>query len=113
MKRRFLARPLPILLLALVAALLPASASAAEVRQGNNVLVAAGETINDDLYVFGGSLDVRGTVNGDVVFFGGTSTIGGVITGDLLVAGGTTTITGEVRGTVRPSGGTTNITGRV
>jgi len=75
--------------------------------------VAPGETIDDDLYVFGGSLDVQGTVNGDVVFFGGTSTISGLITGDVLVMGGTTTITGEVRGSVRAAGGTINIGGRV
>ncbi len=113
MMRRFRSRLLPILFLAMAAALVPASASAAEVRQGNAVVVASGETINDDLYAFGGTLDVQGTVNGDVVFFGGTSTIGGVITGDLLVAGGTTTINGEVQGNVRATGGTTNVAGRV
>src|SRR5215207_5632188 len=111
--RRFRSRALPMLFLALAAALVPASASAAEVRQGNTIVVASGETINDDLYAFGGTLDVQGTVNGDVIFFGGTSTIGGVITGDLLVAGGTTTINGDVRGNVRATGGTTNVAGRV
>jgi len=111
--RRFRSHLLPILFLALAAALVPASASAAEVRQGNTIVVASGETINDDLYAFGGTLDVQGTVNGDVIFFGGTSTIGGVITGDLLVAGGTTTINGDVRGNVRATGGTTNVAGRV
>ena len=64
------------------------------------MVVAPGETINDDLYVFGGSLDVQGTVNGDVAFFGGTSTISGLITGDLMVMGGTTTINGIVSGSV-------------
>jgi hypothetical protein len=110
--KRFPAHPFVVLLLALVAALVPATASAAEVRQGDRTVVAAGETIDDDLYVFGGSLDVQGTVNGDVIFFGGTSTIGGLITGDLLVMGGATNITGVVLGSVRASGGTVNISGR-
>ena len=110
---RFLTRPFLILLFALVAVLIPASASAAELRQGNSTLVAPGETIDDDLYVFGGNLDLQGTVNGDVVFFGGTSTISGLITGDLLVMGGTTNISGEVRGSIRATGGTVNLSGRV
>jgi hypothetical protein len=100
-------------LVALVAGLAPTAVSAAELRQGNSIVVAPGETINDDLYAFGGSLDVQGTVNGDVVFFGGTSTVGGLITGDLLVMGGSTTISGTVRGSVRASSGTVNISGVV
>jgi hypothetical protein len=111
--RRFLTRPFLTILFALVAVLVPTSASAAEVRQGNSMVVAPGETIEDDLYVFGGNLDVQGTVNGDVVFFGGRSTISGLITGDLLVLGGSTTITGEVRGSLRAAGGTVNVAGRV
>src|SRR5919201_2031469 len=111
--RRSLARPLLTVLLVLVAVLVPGSASAAELRQGDRVVVAPGETVNDDLYVFGGSVSVQGTVNGDVVFLGGTSTVSGLITGDLLVLGGTTTITGDVRGSVRAAGGTVNIAGRV
>ena len=111
--KRVPARPLAILLLALVAGLVPTTALAAEVRQGDGTVVAAGETIDDDLYVFGGSLDVQGTVNGDVIFLGGTSTIGGLITGDLLVMAGSTNISGIVRGSVRTSGGTVNISGGV
>src|SRR5207245_9167421 len=113
MMHRSITRPFLIVLFAVVAVLVPGSALAAEVRHGNTTFVAPGETIDDDLYVFGGSLDVQGTVNGDVVFFGGTSTISGLITGDVLVMGGTTTITGEVRGSVRAAGGTINIGGRV
>jgi hypothetical protein len=111
--RRPLTRGFLTILFALVALVVPASASAAEIRQGNSFVVRPGETIDDDLYVFGGTVSVEGTVNGDVLFFGGTSTVSGVITGDLLVLGGTTTITGEVRGSVRAAGGTVNITGRV
>jgi hypothetical protein len=111
--RCFLTRPFLTILFALVAVLVPTSALAAELHQGNSMVVSPGETIDDDLYVFGGTLDVQGTVNGDVIFFGGTSTVSGLITGDLLVFGGSTTITGDVRGSVRAVGGTVNIAGRV
>jgi hypothetical protein len=111
--RRPLARSFLTVLFTLVAVLVPGSASAAELRQGNSFVVGPGETIDDDLYVFGGTVNVQGTVNGDVVFFGGASTVSGLITGDLLVLGGTTTITGDVRGSVRAAGGTVTIAGRV
>jgi hypothetical protein len=111
--RHSLTRPILIGMCALLAVLVPASASAAELRPGNSTLVASGETIDDDLYVFGGNLDIQGTVNGDVVFFGGASTISGLVTGDVLVMGGATTITGDVRGSVRATGGAVQIGGRV
>jgi cytoskeletal protein CcmA (bactofilin family) len=112
MRRSLTLRCLSVLF-AFLAVLVPSSAWAAEVRQGNNILVAPGETIDDDLYIFGGTLNVQGTVNGDVVLFAGTSTVSGLITGDLLVLGGTTNVTGEVRGSVRAAGGSVSIAGRV
>ena len=111
--RRSLTRLLLTVLFALVAVLVPASALAAEVHQGNSLVVAPGETIDDDLYVFGGTVNVQGTVNGDVILLGGMSTVSGLITGDLLVFGGTTTLTGDVRGSMRAVGGTVTIGGRV
>jgi hypothetical protein len=111
--RRSLTRLFLTVLFALLAVLVPASALAAEVHQGNSLVVAPGETIDDDLYVFGGTVNVQGTVNGDVILFGGMSTVSGLITGDLLVFGGTTTLTGDVRGSMRAVGGTVNIGGRV
>jgi hypothetical protein len=102
-----------ILVLGVLAGLLPTVASAAELRQGGSTIVASGETIEDDLYVFGGAADIAGTVNGDVVFFGGTSTIGGRVTGDVLVLGGTTNVSGDVSGSLRALGGTINVSGSV
>ena len=111
--RHSLTRPLLPVLFALVALAVPASASAAEIHQGNSFVVVPGETIDDDLYVFGGTATVEGTVNGDVVLFGGTSTISGLVTGDVLVLGGSTTINGDIRGSLRAAGGTVNIAGQV
>lgn len=97
-----------VVLLAVVTATLaiglPASAFAAEVRSGDTVLVPAGETITDDVYVFGTNIIIQGTVNGDVIAAGSTITINGHVTGDIMAAGNTVTVRGPVDGTVRAAG---------
>jgi cytoskeletal protein CcmA (bactofilin family) len=114
-RRIHFARWMQVLLmgLALLVALTPARTFAADIRQGDVVTVGPTQTINDDVYAFGGTVDVQGRVNGDVVAAGGTVTIHGTVTGDLLAAGGTTTVAGTVGGTVRAAGGTTTIDGPV
>jgi cytoskeletal protein CcmA (bactofilin family) len=99
--------------LALLVALAPTRTFAADIRQGDVVMVGPTQTINDDLYAFGETVDIQGQVNGDVVAAGGTVTIHGTVTGDLLAAGGTTTVAGRVGGTVRAAGGTITIHGPV
>src|ERR687883_716472 len=99
--------------LALLVALAPTRTFAADIRQGDVVRVGPTQTINDDLYAFGETVDIQGRVNGDVVAAGGTVTIHGTVTGDLIAAGGTTTVAGPVGGTVRAAGGTTTIDGPV
>lgn len=106
-------RLLLLLLGALMLALVPAHALAAESRQGDVVVVGPAETINDDLYAFGGTVTIQGTINGDVVASGGTITISGVVTGDLIAAGGTIMVPGEVRGSVRAAGGKLTVSGPV
>src|SRR5437870_3223111 len=76
-------------------------ASAAEVRPGDRVVVGANETIDDDLYAFGGTVTVLGRVNGDVIAAGGTITIAGPVAGDVSAAGGTIQVSGDVKGSVR------------
>jgi cytoskeletal protein CcmA (bactofilin family) len=88
-------------------------AFAAEVRQGDSVVVGANETINDDLYAFGSTVTILGTVNGDVFIAGSNITMSGTVTGDVFAAGGTTTISGDVRQSVRAVGGTIMLSGPV
>jgi cytoskeletal protein CcmA (bactofilin family) len=73
-------------------------------RSGDKVVVQAGETINDDLYVGATEFALDGTVNGDVVAFAQMVTINGTVNGDLLVAGQTVVINGSVTGDVRAAG---------
>lgn len=80
----------------------PAPAVAFTQRAGDNVTV--GESISDDLYVFGNSIDVSGDVSGDVIAFGQSVRISGAVTGDVIAAGQYVTITGDVGGSVRAAG---------
>ena len=75
--------------------------------------VGSGQTVNDDLYVAGGTVTIDGNVNGSVLVVGGTLTIAGTVSRDVMVGGGTVTISGHVGGSVRVVGGTVNITGPV
>lgn len=90
-----------------------AAAEAATFRSGDAVRLAADETIDDDLYVSGGTLDVEGTVDGDLVVAGGTVNISGEVTGALIVAGGTVNVTGQVGRSVRALGGTLTFSGEI
>lgn len=89
------------------------TAAAADLRQGSTVTIGPGETIEDDLYAFGGSVTIQGTVKGDVVASGGNVTIDGTVTGSVMVAGGTISVGGRIAGSVRAAGGSVSITGRV
>jgi cytoskeletal protein CcmA (bactofilin family) len=100
------------LAIALVLAV-PASANAMTLRQGQDITIGRSETIEDDVYAFGSTIQVDGTVDGDVVAAGGTIVIAGNVTGDVLAAGSTVRITGDVGGSVRASGGEVSVDGTV
>jgi cytoskeletal protein CcmA (bactofilin family) len=101
------------LLVALVLALTPSTAAAADIRSGQDITIGANETIDDDLYVFGNNISILGTVRGDVVAFGQNVSVDGTITGDLIVAAGTVAVRGQVGGSVRGAGGSIALNGRV
>ena len=88
-------------------------AAAGEFRSEQSVTVAEGESIDDDLYVAAGIVNIDGTVNGDATIAGGTVTVTGTVTGSLNVGGGTVDVTGDVTGAVRVSAGTVRIAGSV
>ena len=89
------------------------TANAAEFAQGEVYRLKAGETINDDLYVFGREIIIDGTVDGDLVAFGGVIEINGVVTGDLIAAGAGIVLNGEVLDDVRAAGSGITIVGSV
>jgi cytoskeletal protein CcmA (bactofilin family) len=79
-------------------------AYAYEGRGGDQVMVAAGEVIDDDLFVGAGEFVMDGTVNGDVVAAGNTITVNGTVTGNLVAAANTVVVNGTVDGDVWAAG---------
>lgn len=73
-------------------------------RNGNKVVIASDEVINDDLYVTAQEFILDGTVNGDLIVLGQTATINGTVNGDLMAAGQTLVIHGTVTGAIRAAG---------
>lgn len=107
------ARAIAALLLALGTLAWPLSARAATFLANGQVSIAQGQTIDDDVYAFSGTITIDGRITRSLVVAGGTVTVNGQVDGDVTVAGGTVTINGPVGGTVRVAGGTVTIDGPV
>jgi cytoskeletal protein CcmA (bactofilin family) len=84
-----------------------------KLRSGDTVIIAAGQTVSNDLYAFAGTVRVDGTVDGDLVASGGLVEVTGTVTGDVLAAGGSVNITGTVGGDTRIAGGTLSVGGAI
>lgn len=98
-------RAAALLLVLLVGLAAVPGIAAADTRSGGTIVIGPGETINDDLQVFGGSVVVQGTVTGDLEVFAGNVFIDGVVNGDLAAFGGSIQIDGEIGGSVEAFGG--------
>jgi cytoskeletal protein CcmA (bactofilin family) len=102
---------LPILALLLVFGASPAWA--ADLRNGDTVVIASGDEINDDLYIAANRITINGTVNGDVLCIGDTININGKINGSVIALGSTISIDGEVTRAVRIAGANIDIAGNI
>lgn len=78
--------------------------SAFEGREGDNVVIAADEVIDDDLYVGANNFTLNGTVKGDLIVGGSVITINGIVEGDLWAAGQVVIINGVVMDDARIAG---------
>ena len=90
---------------------LAAPAVAATIRGNDEVRID--KDISDDVYVFGGNLDISGDISGDLIVTGGNITVTGRVGGSIMAAGGQITVDGPVTGTIRATGGSIVINGRV
>ena len=91
----------------------PVTVNAMIVNSKGNVTIAADETIDDDLFIAGETVTIRGVINGDVYAAGGTVDIDGVVNGDVLAAGGMVTISGQIKDDVRVAGGQVTISNAI
>jgi cytoskeletal protein CcmA (bactofilin family) len=100
-------------LVALILALTPGPAAAADIRSGQDITIGTTDTIEDDLYAFGNNIAINGTIHGDLIATGNNISIDGTVTGDVIAAGNTVAIRGQVGGTVRAAASSVVIDGKV
>jgi cytoskeletal protein CcmA (bactofilin family) len=79
----------------------PASASAAEIRKSDNVVIASGETLANDLIAAGGTVRIDGTIEGDLIVFCESVTVNGRVSGDVIAFTRSLRIEGAVGGSIR------------
>lgn len=103
------------LVLMLIAAVQPAGAGEVfKAKSGQpNYLLPAGQTLNNDLFVFADTIRVDGTVNGDLYAFGNTVEVTGHVTGDVIGWANHVRIGGQVDGNVRSGASSVYISGKV
>jgi len=91
-------------LLALLTLTFATPALAFDGRNGDKVVIKAGEVIEDDLYVTANEFVLDGTVKGDLTVFARTITINGTVEGDLLAMGQVVVVNGTVTDDARIAG---------
>lgn len=79
-------------------------ARAADTRSGQDVVIAASEVINDNLYVSANTVTIDGTVKGDLTAIAQRITINGTVEGDVLSASQSAVVNGTVGGDMRSVG---------
>lgn len=106
MKRSFV-------LFALVALVLsaPSVAFGATFRGGETSITPENGHIDDDLYIAGQTVSVKGAVYGDVYSAGSNVYLSGSISGDFVAAGGSVHVSGSVSDDTRVAGGTVILDG--
>ena len=100
-------------LVALVLALTPTPAAAADIRSGQDITIGTTETIEDDLYAFGTNIAINGTIHGDLIVGGNNISVDGNVTGDVIAGGNSVVIRGQVGGSVRAAGNTVVVDGKI
>jgi hypothetical protein len=96
-----------ILIALLLALVVLVPASAAHAAPNFDRTVSEGETVHEDLVIFGGRLVIEdgATVDGDVSIFGGTAEIEGDVEGDVAIFGGEVRLAGSIGGDIVIFGG--------
>lgn len=90
-------------------ALVPVVSFAAMVRAGKQATVGSNETINDDLYIAGGSVSSSGEIRGDLTVMGGNVLVTGPVEHYVNAAGGSVTLLGNVGAGIRVASGNVTI----
>ena len=87
MRRNILLSVLLIGFLLLAALFWPSPrASAADIRTGDHVIVAADEIIDDDLVISANLIEINGTITGDLIATGSQIVVRGAVGGSAALA---------------------------
>ena len=90
------------------------TAHAGDLEHGNpGYTLAAGQTVNTDLFVAGDYIRIDGTVNGDLFVWGKVAEVNGHVTGDVISWGQEVRVNGQVDGNVRDASESLTINGTV
>jgi hypothetical protein len=94
---------------------LASPAGAAELRSVDDgtVEIAAGERVDDDVFMSGDTVIVAGVVDGDVFAAGENVELTGEVNGNVYSAAERVTISGKVEGSVHAVGGTVTVNSKV
>lgn len=99
----------PLLLALALLLAVPSVVSAEEVRTGGDVVVGPNETVEDDLRVYAGSVEVLGTVDGSLDVYAGSVRVDGEVAGDAELHGGSVEVDGRVGGDLSAFGGSVRL----
>ncbi len=101
-------------LLAVMFLTVPVTVSAAEFKASKDVYyLSAGQAVNDNLYVAGGSVNVDGIVQKDFFSAGGSVALNGLVGEDMATVAGTVSLNGSVKGDARIIAGSLNVNGKI
>lgn len=97
----------------LILASLPFKAEAGFFKTADEPWLRHSKLVEENFYLLGSNISLKGPVDGDLVVAGGNVTSQGSTTEDVMVAGGTLALSGPVGGDARLAGGTVDISGSV
>jgi cytoskeletal protein CcmA (bactofilin family) len=80
------------------------SASAAEFRDGEVIIIQADEVIDDDLFITAERIEVHGKINGDLFAMGALVVFDGEVDGSLIIMGQSLVVDGRVDGSLYGAG---------
>jgi cytoskeletal protein CcmA (bactofilin family) len=92
---------------------MPMLTFAAEVQRGQDITIAANQTIAEDVYLLGGEIDFVGRAQRDVSIVAGTLDMAGEVAGSVNLAAGDADVSGRIGGSLRILGGRVEITGEI
>ena len=95
------------------ALMMPATASAQDVRKSDSVEIRSDETVKGDVFVFAHRARIDGKVEGDVYLFCQDASVGGHVTGDVIAFTQILRVGGTVDGNIRAATNSISLSGNV